>query len=351
MTKIKTAVLGATGYAGQELVRLLAQHPDVQLTGVTSMSYAGQKLTDVFPHLKGHVQLHCVQNDIESIVSTCDCIFLALPHGAASRLLTTAHLEQTRVVDLSGDFRFKDHADYEQWYQAGHGNPALNQQAVYGLSEWNSEAIEGAGLVANPGCYATAVSLALLPLVKADAINCRSVIVDAKSGVSGAGRGTKQAVHFNESNETLKAYSLTGHKHTGEIEEQLHQFAPGAVINFTPHVVPMNRGILATSYADLNDGFDAAAVRDIFDKQYADAPFVRLYGDGQIEQLPETRWVKGSNFCDIGFAVDERTNRVIVVSALDNLVKGAAGQAVQNMNLMFGIEETRGLTQIPLFPG
>lgn len=344
-----SAVLGATGYTGQELVRLLAQHPDVQLKVATTQSYGGENITDVFPHLKGTLSMSCTENDIEA-ASACDVVFLALPHGVASQIVNADILSKTKVIDLGADFRFADAKTYEKWYQTSHANHGLQKEATYGLTEWNHDAISTSNLIANPGCYATAASLALLPLLSEGIIDPATIIIDAKSGVSGAGRAATQAVHFNECNESIKAYGLGTHRHTPEIEEQLAQFAPGATITFTPHLVPMNRGILVTTYGKLNSSFDVSAVMDVYKKHYADKPFVRLYQPDSAKAIPETRWVKGSNYCDIGFAVDERTNRLIVVAALDNLMKGAAGQAVQNMNVMFGLDQRRGLSHVPIFP-
>ncbi len=347
---ISSAVLGATGYAGQELVRLLAQHPDVQLKAVTTQSYGSQNITDVFPHLKGAVSIACTENDIET-ASECDVVFVALPHGVASHMLTKDILKKTRVIDLGADFRLKDVGTYEKWYQTEHGNKTLIADATYGLTEWNEEAIAKSNLIANPGCYATASSLVLLPLLAEGIIDPSSIIVDAKSGVSGSGRTATQAVHYNECNETIKAYGIATHRHTPEIEEQLSKHAPGVKISFTPHLVPMNRGILVTAYATLKQKVTSTKALDVFKKHYDQKPFVRLCKqDENPSQLPETRWVKGSNFCDIGWVVDERTNRIIVVAALDNLMKGAAGQAVQNMNVMFGLDQVRGLSHVPIFP-
>jgi N-acetyl-gamma-glutamyl-phosphate reductase len=353
--KITTAVIGASGYTGQELVRILAQHPDVQLQAVTSQSYGGIDLADVFPHLRGHLQINCAETDIAQIADECDAVFVALPHGIASNLITAAITKKTKVIDLGADFRLKNIATYEKWYHAQHGNAELLGEAVYGLAEWNEAAIRKTNLVANPGCYATAAALALLPLVKSGLIEPSSIVVDGKSGVSGAGRAASQAVHYNECNETIKAYGVTTHRHTPEIEEQLAKHFSGNAdnvkITFTPHLVPMNRGILITAYSSLTRQCSLDDLYSVFNECYAEKPFVRVYTPKKVAKgLPETRWVKGSNYCDIGYAIDERTERVIVVAALDNLVKGAAGQAVQNMNIMYGLDQRRGLTHVPLFP-
>lgn len=342
---IKSAVLGATGYTGQELVRLLAQHPNVQLCALSTRSYGGKQITDVFPHLKGTLSMTCSESDIAGVAQTCEVMFIALPHGKASHLVTAELLKSTKVIDLSADFRLKDVREYESWYKTDHGSPQILPHAAYGLTEWEKAKIADASLVANPGCYATAASLAVSPLLASKLIDIDSLIIDAKSGVSGAGRSPTQAVHFNECNETIKAYGVASHRHTPEIEQQLSQFAPGTTITFTPHLVPMNRGILVTAYAKLLPEATPELVDGAFELAYCDKPFVRL-----SKEIPETRWVKGSNYCDIGWAVDRRTNRVIVVAALDNLMKGAAGQAVQNMNVMFGLNETTGLTHVPIFP-
>lgn len=342
---IKAAVMGATGYTGQELVRLLAQHPNVELCAVSTHSYGGKQITDVFPHLKKTLSMTCSETDIETTAKESDVVFVALPHGHASKLVTANVLKSTKVIDLGADFRLKDVSEYESWYKTEHGSPDLIPHAAYGLTEWEKNKIADASLVANPGCYATAAALAITPLLTAKLIDQDSLVIDAKSGVSGAGRAPTQNVHYNECNETIKAYGLNGHRHTPEIEQHLSKFAPGTTITFTPHLVPMNRGILVTAYAKLLPGTTPEAVDNAFHLAYSEKPFIRL-----SSEVPETRWVKGSNYCDIGWTVDRRTNRCIVIAALDNLMKGAAGQAVQNMNVMFGLNETTGLTHVPIFP-
>lgn len=351
---IAAGVLGATGYTGQELVRLLAQHPDVELKMASSQSYGGKQLTDVFPHLKGQLQIVCEETDIQKMANECDVIFAALPHGVTAKVVTANITSKTKVIDLGADFRLRDVTQYEQWYHTSHANPALVSHAVYGLSEWNEQKIVSTNLVANPGCYATASALALLPLVAGGLIEPQSIIIDAKSGVSGAGRTTTQDIHFNECNETIKAYGVGSHRHTPEIEQTLASHASGSAsftITFTPHLVPMNRGILVTAYGAITNRHGIDDINHAFRSSYDRKPFIRLLTGGEDKPvMPETRWVKGSNFCDIGWTVDERTNRVIVVAALDNLVKGAAGQAIQNMNIMFGINQQRGLNYVPIFP-
>jgi N-acetyl-gamma-glutamyl-phosphate reductase len=351
--KIRAALVGATGYAGQELVRLLSQHPEVEITALTSKQYAGHDIADTFPNLRKAVSFECSEEDVDGIAKSIDVLFLALPHGVASTLVTAKLLEHARVIDLGSDFRLKNPQDYVTWYHAAHENPKLLEQAVYGLCEWNRDRVKSTRLVANPGCYATCVNLSLAPLVKAGAVVPGSIVVDAKSGVSGAGRALALGAHFNECNETIKAYGVGSHRHTPEIEDHLSSLSKQPVkLTFTPHLVPMNRGILVTAYAALKDGLDYGAVQSIYKDCYGNEPFIRLYASSDDKQeLPETRWVKGSNYCDIGFVLDRRTGRLVVVGALDNLVKGAAGQAVQNMNIMFGLPETTGLTQVPLFPG
>ena len=257
-------------------------------------------------------------------------------------------MEKVKVIDLSADFRIKDLDIYSKWYGLEHGSPDFINESVYGLCEINRKDIKNARILANPGCYTTASILALYPLVKERMVDIESIIIDAKSGTSGAGRSTNLSTLFCEVNESIKAYGIGNHRHTPEIEEQLSYSAGETItLNFTPHLVPMNRGILTTSYLKLKDSYNYSNVREIFEKYYKNDYFIRLLDEGVF---PETRWVSSSNFVDINFKIDERTNRVIVVSAIDNLIKGAAGQAIQNMNIMYGFDEKEGLMQIPLFP-
>ena len=288
------------------------------------------------------------EENIESMAMECDVIFLALPHGAASAKVSDGLLKRARIIDFSPDFRISDASVYEEWYGVTHQAKPLLTEAVYGLSEIYRERIRGARLTANPGCYTTCGILALYPLIKEGAIDAHDIIIDAKSGVSGAGRGMDLNVHYNEANENAKAYKIGAHRHTPEFEEQL-SLAAGerVVLSFTPHLVPMNRGILLTAYGKPAKSYSYDDINGIFSQYYKDEYFIRLTNNGVF---PETKWVKASNFCDIGFTIDERTGRIIIVSALDNLVKGAAGQAVQNMNLMFGLDEKAGLDMVPVFP-
>jgi N-acetyl-gamma-glutamyl-phosphate reductase len=344
---IKAGIIGATGYAGNELVRLLSNHRETEIVTITSQSYVGKPLSDVYYNYLDITDLNCEAEDIEKMADACDVIFLALPHGVTSEKVTAKLLEKTKVIDLGADFRFKDIDTYEKWY-VEHKGKDLVSEAVYGLCEINRDKIKNSRLVGNPGCYTTCSILALYPLVKEGVINLESIIIDAKSGTTGAGRSANLGSLYCEVNESIKAYKIGSHRHMPEIEEQL-SFAAGKKINliFTPHLVPMNRGILATSYAKLNKPMSYEQIQDIYMKYYADEHFVRIV---KQNNFPETKWVKASNFCDIGFTVDEHTGTVIVVSALDNLVKGAAGQAVQNMNIMFGLDEKMGLEGIPVFP-
>ena len=345
---IKAAIVGATGYAGAELVRLLAQHRQVELVALTSHSYSGQSFEQVYPHFRNQIDRVCLGDDLAPVLDRADVIFFALPHGHVAQKVDAAALQKVRVIDLGADFRLEDAAEYERWYGLAHPNAALLNEAVYGLPEWRRAEIINARLIANPGCYPTCSALALAPLLKAGLIQPEGIIIDAKSGVTGAGRALALGHHFNECNESIKAYGIASHRHTPEIEQTLRTVSGQPVtLTFTPHLVPMNRGILATIYAGLADGVKDSDLRAAYENAYGNEPFVRLLPDGAY---PETRWVKGSNFCDIGFRVDARSNRLIVVAAIDNLVKGAAGQAVQNMNLMFELDETAGLEALPLFP-
>jgi len=345
---IKAGIIGSTGYAGQELVRLLLGHREVKIVWYGSKSYIDTKYYEVYQNMFKIVNDICLSDNMEELANSVDVIFTATPQGLCASLVNTAILEKVKVIDLSADFRIKDVGIYEQWYGITHQNPELIQKAVYGLCEIYREDIKKSRLIANPGCYTTCSILSIYPLVKEGLIDLRTIIVDAKSGTSGAGRGAKTANLFCEVNENMKAYSVASHRHTPEIEEQL-TYAAGqeVLINFTPHLVPMNRGILVTAYANLFKDATEDRVRQAYEKYYQDEPFIRLLDKAST---PETRWVEGSNYVDIGFKIDTRTNRIIMMGALDNLVKGAAGQAVQNMNLIFGFEETIGLRQVPLYP-
>ena len=345
---IKAGIIGATGYAGEELVRLLLRHPDVQIVWYGSRSYVDQPYADVYRNMFKLVEENCLDDDLDKLAEEADVIFTATPQGYLAGVLTEDLLNKVKVVDLSADYRLKDVNIYEQWYKIEHKSPQFLKEAVYGLSEINRESIKGARLVANPGCYTTCSILTAWPLVKEGLIDPDTLIIDAKSGTSGAGRSAKTANLFCEVNENIKAYGVTTHRHTPEIEEQL-SYAAGRplVLSFTPHLVPMNRGILVTAYANLTENVTEEDLREALIRQYKDDPFIRILPKGVC---PETRWVEGSNYVDINVLVDKRTNRAILMGALDNLVKGAAGQAVQNMNLMFGLNETAGIDLVPLFP-
>lgn len=348
----KVAVVGATGYTGQELIRLILQHDKVTLHTAVSQSSAGKKLADVYPNLAKSTDLTLTDEDIESVAGKVDVIFMALPHGIAAKTVTKKVLDKCAVIDLGADFRLQNTKEYEQWYEYKHPNKAIVKEAVYGLPELNRDRIKGARLVANPGCYATCSILTLTPLLRAGVIDLESIIIDGKSGVSGAGRSLALGTHFDECNESIKAYKVGCHRHTPEIEQELSLQAKEAVLlSFTPHLVPMHRGILITSYSILNREMSDDELFDMYNSAYSKEPFIRLFDSAKGEyRFPETRWVKGSNFCDIGVTVDARTDRVIAVGAIDNLIKGAAGQALQNMNILFGWPETTGITQLPTFP-
>ena len=354
---IKAGIIGATGYAGGELVRLLTAHPDVELVWYGSRSYIDKKYYEVYKNMFQIVDAVCLDDNMEELAKQADVIFTATPQGFCASLINEEILSNAKLVDLSADFRIKDVATYEKWYGIEHKAPQYIEEAVYGLCEINREAVKNARLVANPGCYPTCSTLSIYPLLKEGLIDPSTVIIDAKSGTSGAGRGAKVDNLYCEVNENIKAYGVANHRHTPEIEEQL-SLAAGEemLINFTPHLVPMNRGILITAYASLKstlqpDGTRAfpsyEEVRAAYDKYYDKEKFVRVL-DKNV--CPETKWVEGSNYVDVNFKIDERTGRVIMMGAMDNLVKGAAGQAVQNMNLMFGLPETKGLELVPMFP-
>ncbi len=351
---IKAGIIGATGYAGAELVRILTGHKEVEIKWYGSKSYIDEKYERVYRNLFKIVDAACMDDNMEELAKQVDVIFTATPQGFLASVLTEEILSQVKIVDLSADYRIKDVKVYEKWYGITHQSPQFIEEAVYGLCEINRGKIgKETRLVANPGCYTTCSILTLYPLVKEGLIRTETMIVDAKSGTSGAGRGAKTANLFCEVNENIKAYGVASHRHTPEIEEQLGYAAGKEILlNFTPHLVPMNRGILVTAYADINkeilNGPSAEdVIRAAYDQYYAKEKFIRVLEKGVC---PETRWVEGSNYVDVNFVFDERTGRVIAMGALDNLVKGAAGQAVQNMNLLFGIKESEGLEMPPLFP-
>lgn len=343
----RIAVVGASGYTGVELLRLLVRHPAAQLVCVTSRQYAGLPVSEIFPSLHGSLDLAFEDVDPAGLAARSDLVFTAVPHQAAMSLVPRLLEAGCRVVDLSADFRISDRATYEAWYQE-HNAPELLGEAVYGLPELFRSGIAAARLVANPGCYPTSIALALAPLLESRLIDPSTLIVDSKSGTSGAGRAAKVGSLFCEVNEGFKAYGLPRHRHTPEIEQTLSRLADRDVtISFTPHLLPVNRGILSTCYASLSQPLSLADLHARFRERYAAETFVRVLPAGQ---LPNISQVTGSNYCDIGLAVDERNGRVISLAAIDNLVKGAAGQAVQNMNLMLGLPEDHGLLQMPVFP-
>ena len=350
---VKVGIIGATGYAGNELVRLLMGHKDVEIMWYGSRSYIDKKYAEVYQNMFEIVEDTCLDDNMEELASKVDVIFTATPQGFLAGVLTEEILSKVKIIDLSADFRIKDVKTYEKWYKIEHRSLQFIEEAVYGLCELNRDKIKGARLIANPGCYTTCSILTAYPLVKEGLIDPDTLIIDAKSGTSGAGRGAKLPNLFCEVNENMKAYGVTNHRHTPEIEEQLG-YAAGKeiVVNFTPHLVPMNRGILATEYASLNRKADGTLptygeVKAIYDKYYKNEKFVRVL---EKDICPETKWVEGSNYVDVNFKIDERTGRIVMMGALDNLVKGAAGQAVQNMNLLFGFDEAEGLNLVPMFP-
>ncbi len=345
---IKAGIIGATGYAGGELVRILSGHKDAEIKWYGSRSYIDRKYADVYRNMFQIVDAVCMDDNMEELASQVDVIFTATPQGLCASLVNEEILSKTKIIDLSADFRLKDVKVYEEWYKIEHKAPRFLEEAVYGLCEVNRESVRNARLVANPGCYTTCSILTAYPLAKEGLIDMSTLIIDAKSGTSGAGRGAKVPNLFCEVNENIKAYGVASHRHTPEIEEQLGYAAGEQVtLSFTPHLVPMNRGILATEYAKLTKDVSWEDVKAVYDKYYGDEKFIRVLDK---DVCPETKWVEGSNYVDIGFKIDPRTNRIIMMGVIDNLVKGAAGQAVQNMNLMFGLEESEGLELVPMFP-
>lgn len=344
---LKVAVVGASGYTGVELLRLLKGHPGVEVVCVTSRQHEGLAVCKVFPSLAGFFDLVCEPLEVEAISKRVDVVFTALPHKTAMEVVPGFLSAGCKVIDLSADYRLKDQAVYEEWYQT-HTSPELLEQAVYGLPELYREQIGGASLVANPGCYPTSVALGLAPLVDAEMLSLGSLVIDSKSGMTGAGRSAKLGSIYSEVNEGFKAYGVASHRHTPEIEQTLSMLSGREVkVNFTPHLLPINRGILSTMYADLSQSASTDELLELYGDFYSGETFVRIMSSGE---MPNVANVRGSNYCDIGLVSDPRTGRVIIVSVIDNLCRGAAGQAVQNMNLSCGLEESMGLGVLPVFP-
>ena len=338
---LKAAVLGATGYAGIELVRLLTNHSEVSLEILGSQSFAGQKISDVYQNFNHVLEKECEELDLHQ-VSRCDVAFTALPHGASKTVIPSLLEQGVKVIDLSGDYRYDDVKVYEEWYGEKHSSPELLKESVYGLPELHREKIKNARLIGNPGCYTTCSILGAAPLLASGIAETKNIIVDAKSGVTGAGRGLALQTSLCECTENSKAYKVTNHRHTSEIEQELSNIAGEEImISFTPHLIPQKRGILSTIYINLKKESSAEELTEIYKNFYKDEFFVRVKNIGE---LPETKHVAGSNFVDIGVCYDKRLGRAVVVSALDNIVKGAAGQAVQNMNIMFGLDENTALS-------
>ncbi len=343
---IKVAILGATGYTGVELARLLYAHPGVEMVFLSSESHAGSSFSAVHPQFLGQIDISLSRMQLDAIPAEVDLVFCALPHGESAAVVPGLLNKGFRVIDLSADFRLSNADLYREWYNLEHPKPALLAEAVYGLPELNRKQIVTAKLLANPGCYPTSILLAVAPLLRQQMVKTEGIIIDAKSGVSGAGRSPKQAFHFPDCTENFKAYLVASHQHTAEIEQEMGTLAGKELcVTFTPHLVPMVRGILSTVYLEPAAQISEAEIYSLFNKFYSDAPFVRLL---KAPALPETRYVRGSNYCDLAFKLDPRSGRLIVIAVIDNLVKGAAGQAVQNMNIMFGLNEETGLLQLPV---
>ena len=344
---MKVSIIGASGYAGEELIRLLHGHPHAEIVHLTSERHTGEKISKLYPHLT-HIYDNILESmeDVRRIAEDSDVLFIALPHGHAMKLVKAIAGLPVHIIDLGADYRFADTSVYESWYHVPHTDPEAER--VYGLSELYRDAIRGAHLIGNAGCYTTASILALTPLVQKHLVQMDSILIDAVSGVSGAGRTPKESTHFPEFYDNFTAYGAVSHRHTPEIEQALSEQAGEPVtINFTPHLAPIARGILATCYARLADGVTEEDVDAAFAAQYADEFFIRLLGRGAY---PSTKYVRGTNYCDIAWHIDPRTHRVIVFSAIDNLVKGAAGQAIQNMNIALGLDERTGLDLVPMYP-
>ena len=345
---MKVAIIGATGYGGAELVRILRRHPHVSIHSVHASSQYGEPLSGSFPHMENIIEHTIEPVDIEKLANEVDLVFTATPSGVARDLAPKLLDKGVKVIDLSGDFRITNQTIYENWYGMKPAEQNLLNEAVYGLSEWIEEDLSDVNLISNPGCFPTSALLGLAPLMQQKLIEEKSIIVDAKTGVSGAGKGLSAATHYSETNDNLKIYKVNEHQHTPEIEQMLNRWnSEAGAITFSTHLVPMTRGIMSTIYATAKEPITTKALFELFHESYRDDYFVRIRKEGTF---PTTKEVYGSNFCDISLAYDERTNRITVVSVIDNLVKGASGQAVQNMNKLLGIEEHTGIDFMPVFP-
>lgn len=343
MDKIKAGVIGASGYAGAELVRLLWSHPFVDVCAISSHSYTGQKLSDVYPGFYQIIDM--VFEEEDDVIAKCDIIFASLPHGLSEPLARKCFDQKKRFIDLGADFRLDDPKDYEEWYKLTYQNPTLHHEAVYGLPELFREHIKDARIIGNPGCYPTSIALALAPVMKMGIANETDIIIDSKSGTTGSGKGLSELTHFPRCNEAFAPYKIAAHRHTPEIEQTLSRLCGSkASVTFTPHLLPINRGILSTIYVNLTDEATLEELHETYTAFYAKEAFVRVLPLGSVADL---KFIKYTNYCDISLHMDERNHRLIIVSAIDNMVKGAAGQAIQNMNIMYGFEEGTGLQMIP----
>jgi N-acetyl-gamma-glutamyl-phosphate reductase len=345
---IKVSVLGATGYAGQELVRMLYQHEHVEIIGLGTQSYAGKPFSEIYPHFNGILDIECQNIDAPSLINEADVIFLALPHGLSLPYVEAAAKKGKRIIDLGADFRLKSPEIYTKWYEKSGPSLELLKKAVYGLPEVYRQEIREANIIANPGCYPTTAILALAPLVKNRLIDLNNIIIDSKSGISGAGRSTVVNSLLSEADNDFKAYGLPQHRHTPEIEQELTLLAGDDIkVTFTPHLIPMVRGMLSTVYTMPKENVYLKEIEKAYQNYYVNEPFIRILPKGQY---PHTKWVFGTNYCDIGLSWDERSGRLRIISAIDNLVKGASGQALQNMNIMFGLDESMGMNRIAIYP-
>lgn len=343
MSKLKVGIIGASGYAGAELLRLLLNHPDVEVAGIFSKSYQGEAISDLYPGFNENCKLKFIPED--EVIAASDLVFASLPHGLSETIAKTCKEQGKKFIDIGADFRLDDEKDYKEWYKLDYNEPELHKEQVYGLCEVFREKIKDAAIIGNPGCYPTSVGLALYPALKNKLIKLDHIIVDSKSGTTGSGKGLSDLTHFPRCNEAFSPYKVGNHRHTPEIEQTIYMISgEKAMITFVPHLLPINRGIISTIYADLNEPIELEKIYDMYKEAYKDEKFVRVLDLGKSADL---KFVKYSNYCDISLHLDARNNRLIMVGAIDNMVKGAAGQAIQNMNIMYGFKEDEGLNYIP----